>query len=69
MDTSPSPGPIWAWTTAWSLQGAAALATTRLWPDPGWVQFSLMGLGAGLPLLGLYLWLRAREKPASEEDA
>lgn len=53
-------GPFWAWTTAWSLQGGAALLAAWVWPEPGWTQFSLMGLGAGLPLVGLYLYLGRR---------
>lgn len=65
-DAARGPGPVWAWTTAWSLQGAMALLAGWLWPEPGWQQFSLMGLGAGLPLAALYVYLRRRGKSRGE---
>lgn len=59
-ETANSPGPVWAWYLAWSLQGTAAGALELAGPASGSLRFGLLGLLTGLPLLALYLWLLRR---------
>lgn len=64
--TTPSrtdPGSPALWFTAWSLQGLAAggLQAAGLASSPA--GFAALGLLSGLPLLGLYLWLRRAPSP------
>ncbi len=56
----PSPGPLWMWITAWSLQGAGVLVADRLVAEPGFLRLVVTGLIAAVPLAALYLILRGR---------
>ena len=62
MGTS-SPGPIWLWFTAWSLQGTGVLIVEALDVADPTTRFLLIGAAAALPLLGLYEVLRRRTQP------
>ncbi|MCA8925576.1 MAG: hypothetical protein KDD82_27455 [Planctomycetes bacterium] len=65
-DTTPTnPGPPRAWLIAWTLQGVFVLGLEATGLGPGLLRFALLGPLAGLPLLGLYLWLR-RGRPPEE---
>ncbi|MEZ6186216.1 MAG: hypothetical protein R3F62_14570 [Planctomycetota bacterium] len=57
------PGSPRAWIVAWTLQGVLVLGleATGL---TGPARLALLGPLAGLPLLGLYLWLK--REPASD---
>lgn len=55
------PGPWWWWVTAWSLQGAGVLLANQLEIEGWFLELSVMGCLAAVPLVVLYvLLLRAR---------
>ena len=55
--TSTNPGPWWLWVTAWSFQGVALLIVNLIELEGWFLELSVAGCLAAVPLVALYLFL------------